>query len=55
MAAKFPSDSEHQFVAHFLSLITHELRSPLNTINGYLDLVLEGVAGELNEQQQEFI
>src|SRR4051812_5748553 len=55
MAAKFPSDSEHQFIAHFLSLITHELRSPLNTINGYLDLVLEGAAGELNEQQQEFI
>lgn len=55
MAAKFPSDSEHQFVTHFLSLITHELRSPLNTINGYLDLVLDGVAGELNGQQQEFI
>lgn len=55
MAAKFPSDSEHQFIAHFLSLITHELRSPLNTINGYLDLALDGVAGELNEQQREFI
>lgn len=41
--------------ANFLSLVTHELRSPLNTINGYLDLVLEGIAGELNEQQQEFI
>ena len=41
--------------AHFLSLITHELRSPLNAINGYLDLALEGLAGELNERQREFL
>jgi len=41
--------------ANFLSLITHELRSPLNTINGYLDLALAGIAGELNEQQLEFV
>src|SRR5436305_10136224 len=41
--------------AHFISMITHELRSPLNTINGYLDLTLEGIAGELNEQQREFL
>lgn len=41
--------------ANFLSLVTHELRSPLNTINGYLDLLLEGIAGEISEQQQEFI
>ena len=47
--------SQDQFISHFLSLVAHELRSPLNIINGYLDLTLEGVAGELNEQQREFI
>jgi PAS domain S-box-containing protein len=41
--------------ANFLSMITHELRSPINAINGYLDLALTGIAGELNEQQQEFV
>jgi signal transduction histidine kinase len=41
--------------ANFLSMITHELRSPLNSINGYLDLALEGIAGELNQQQHEFV
>jgi len=41
--------------ANFLSMITHELRSPLNAINGYLDLTLTGIAGPLNEQQQEFV
>ncbi|HEY1352963.1 MAG TPA: HAMP domain-containing sensor histidine kinase [Ktedonobacteraceae bacterium] len=46
---------QHQLISHFLSLIAHELRSPLNAINGYLDLTLEGMAGELNEQQREFI
>ena len=44
-----------RFQAHFISMITHELRSPINTINGYLDLALEGIAGELNQQQREFI
>lgn len=41
--------------AKFLSMITHELRSPINAINGYLDLALTGIAGELNEQQREFV
>ncbi|HEY4387666.1 MAG TPA: GAF domain-containing protein, partial [Ktedonobacteraceae bacterium] len=41
--------------ARFLSLVTHELRSPLNAINGYLDLTLNGIAGEVNEQQREFL
>ena len=41
--------------ANFLSMITHELRSPINAINGYLDLALTGIAGDLNEQQREFI
>jgi signal transduction histidine kinase len=38
-----------------LSMVTHELRSPINTINGYLDLALSGAAGELNPELREFI
>src|SRR5262249_49124674 len=41
--------------ANFISMVSHELRSPLNAINGYLDLALEGVGGELNERLHEFI
>ncbi|HTI14335.1 MAG TPA: GAF domain-containing sensor histidine kinase [Dictyobacter sp.] len=41
--------------ATFLSMVAHELRSPLNAINGYLDLTLAGTGGELTEQQHEFI
>lgn len=45
----------HSSRDRFLSMITHELRSPLNAINGYLDLALADVAGTLNTQQREFI
>jgi PAS domain S-box-containing protein len=41
--------------ANFLSMITHELRSPLNAINGYLDLALSDVGGELTPQHREFV
>jgi PAS domain S-box-containing protein len=41
--------------ARFLSLIAHELRAPLNTLHGYLDLALMGLAGDLNDQQREFV
>lgn len=47
-------DADHR-QANFLSTLAHELRSPLNTMHGYLDLALMGVAGELNEQQREFV
>ncbi len=40
---------------NLLSLISHELRSPLNTLNGFLDLTLEEIVGDLNPQQHEFI
>ncbi len=48
-------DEIERLQSRFISMITHELRSPINTINGYLDLALEGIAGELNQQQREFI
>ncbi len=45
---------EQEQRSNFLSMITHDLRSPLNTINGFLELLLSGVGGELNAQQREF-
>jgi PAS domain S-box-containing protein len=40
---------------NFVAMITHELRAPLNAINGYLDLALTGAAGELNEELRDFL
>lgn len=41
--------------ANFLSMVSHELRSPLQSINGYLDVLLSGMGGDLSAEQHEFI
>jgi len=44
-----------QMKSNFLSMVSHELRGPLQTINGYLDLSLDGMGGELSGQLGEFL
>lgn len=44
-----------QMKANFLSMVSHELRSPLQAISGYLDLALAGLGGELTSKQAEFV
>ncbi|MEX2048173.1 MAG: PAS domain S-box protein [Gemmatimonadota bacterium] len=39
----------------FVALVSHELRTPLTSILGYLELVLEGDAGEVTEEQRQFL
>ena len=39
--------------SEFVSLVAHELKVPMTSINGYADLL--GVAGSVNDQQREFI
>lgn len=41
--------------ARFISMVSHELRNPLHTLNGFLKVVLQGRAGELNPVQQDFL
>ena len=35
----------------FVSMVSHELRTPLTSIVGYLELMQEGEAGELTDDQ----
>ncbi|HEV8190452.1 MAG TPA: ATP-binding protein, partial [Ktedonobacterales bacterium] len=44
-----------QTKAQFFSMVSHELRTPLQTINGYLDLTLAGMAGNLSNEQSDFL
>ena len=42
-------------LTYFLSIVSHELRSPLAAIENYLQTMLGGFAGELNEKQQRMV
>lgn len=39
----------------FVHSITHDLRSPMTSIRGFLEFLLDGSAGAINEQQREFL
>jgi signal transduction histidine kinase len=39
----------------FISMASHQLRTPLTTIKGYLSMMLEGDAGRLTKPQREFV
>lgn len=41
-----------QHKSEFMSLISHEMRTPLNAIIGYAQMLKDGFSGELNEQQR---
>jgi PAS domain S-box-containing protein len=39
----------------FVATVSHELRTPLSAIKGFLELVVDGEAGPINETQREFL
>ena len=43
----------NQLKSEYVSTVSHEMRTPLASIKAYLDLLLEGEAGELSEMQLE--
>ncbi len=41
--------------SEFVATVSHELRTPMTSIKGYVEVLLMGAAGELTEQQIEFL
>jgi signal transduction histidine kinase/DNA-binding response OmpR family regulator len=44
-----------QMKNEFVSTVSHELRTPLTSIKGYIDLILDGDAGDVDDMQREFL
>jgi signal transduction histidine kinase len=40
---------------NFLNLITHEIRTPLTSVNGALEILTDATVGDLNPVQREFV
>jgi GAF domain-containing protein/anti-sigma regulatory factor (Ser/Thr protein kinase) len=45
--------SQHK--SEFLANMSHELRTPLNAIIGFSEVLLQGIFGDVNEKQREYL
>ncbi len=45
----------NQAKSEFVSMVSHELKTPMTSLRGYTDLLLSGMTGSLTEQQHNFL
>lgn len=55
MQARNELESIVQMKSHLLSNVAHELRTPLVAIRGYVNMILDGRAGQINSTQREYL
>lgn len=41
--------------SNFLATVSHELRTPLTSVIGYSEMLLEGLAGTMNDEQRDYV
>src|ERR1700683_292851 len=47
--------NQMQFKDEFLSHVSHELRSPLTAVRQFVSILLDGLAGDLNPEQRQYL
>ena len=55
LADQRPQKRLERLKADFNSMIVHDLRSPLNIIQGYIDIVRNQIVGTISEEQSELL
>ncbi len=53
--AKHAAEEADRAKSRILSMAAHDLRTPLTSIRGYVELLLMGSAGDLTDDQREFL
>ena len=53
VVARDRAESADRLKSAFLATMSHELRTPLNSIIGFTGILVQGLAGPLNEEQQK--
>ncbi|MEE8410841.1 MAG: ATP-binding protein, partial [Myxococcota bacterium] len=41
--------------SNFIATVSHELRTPLTSVIGYSEMLLEGLAGDLGDEQRDYV
>ncbi|KKM09512.1 hypothetical protein SY88_18035 [Clostridiales bacterium PH28_bin88] len=54
-AANIQLAKANRLKSEFLASVSHELRTPLTSIMAFVELLLEGIGGDINEQQREYL
>ena len=52
---RYRTDTIEKTLAHILSVASHDLKAPLAAVQSYLQVILGGFAGELNERQRQML
>jgi signal transduction histidine kinase len=53
--AKEAAESASRAKTNFLAIVSHEVRTPLNAVIGFSEMLRDGYAGAINDKQREYL